>query len=293
MIEAFNLGPLLIPTRPLILLLCFIVAMLTANRLGKKFDLDRARLKQTAEYSAWIGVLGARLAFGAVNWTAYSAAPWTLLYIWQPGYLYQGGLLFGGAFILWQTMRYTPQKRRHFLGVLAVSYLLAGSLFVAGMASLDLLRRPGTPGSGDLAPDITLQDLSGARVRLSDLAGRGVVLNLWATWCPPCRREMPMLDEFHKNYQAAGLSVIGLDINEPADQVRAYVEKIGVSYPIWVDAPPGVPGYDRSQEIFSRLGGVGYPTTIFIDRAGVIRRVYVGELSRGFLQSQAEMILAK
>jgi peroxiredoxin len=102
-----------------------------------------------------------------------------------------------------------------------------------------------------------------------------------------------MLDEFHDNYQNAGLSVVGLAIDEPADQVRRFTEAIGVSYPIWVDAPRTMPGYDRSQEIFSRFGGVGLPMTIFIDRAGVIRRVYVGELSRGFLQSQADIILSR
>jgi hypothetical protein len=64
-----------------------------------------------------------------------------------------------------------------------------------------------------------------------------------------------------------------------------------VSYPIWVDASPSAPGFDRSQEIYSRFGGVGLPTTIFIDRKGVVQKVYVGELSRGFLQSQIDKIL--
>jgi hypothetical protein len=64
-----------------------------------------------------------------------------------------------------------------------------------------------------------------------------------------------------------------------------------VSYPIWVDASPSAPGFDRTQDIFSRFGGVGLPTTIFIDRNGVIQKVYVGELSRGFLQSQIDKLL--
>jgi thiol-disulfide isomerase/thioredoxin len=104
---------------------------------------------------------------------------------------------------------------------------------------------------------------------------------------------MPLLDELQKAYGGKGLSVIGLDINESPELVKSYVNSVNVSYPIWVDAPSGTPGFDRSQEIFSSFGGVGLPTTIFIDRAGVIRRIYIGELSRGFLQNQSEVILAK
>lgn len=293
MIEAFNLGPFLIPTRPLVLLLCIFVAIWSASRLGKKFNLDKVRVRRAAEYAAWTGMLGGRLGFVALNWSAYRAAPWTILYVWQPGYLYLGGLISGGTFILWQGINYIPEKRRLFLGVVAGSYLLAGALYIAAIGSLELLRQPGVPGAGDIAPEINLQNLFGARVRLSDLAGRGVILNIWATWCPPCRREMPLLDEFHKNRQSEGLSVVGLDLDEPAEKVRRFVDSIGVSYPIWVDAPRNTPGFDHSREIFARFGGVGVPMTIFIDREGVIRRVYVGELSRGFLQSQADIILSR
>jgi cytochrome c biogenesis protein CcmG/thiol:disulfide interchange protein DsbE len=139
--------------------------------------------------------------------------------------------------------------------------------------------------------DIRLRNLSGSNVKLSDLAGQGIVLNFWATWCPPCRREMPLLDDIQKNYHAKGISVVGIAIGEPADLVTSYVESVGVSYPIWVDTFPPAAGFDRTQEIFTRFGGIGFPTTLFIDRNGVIQRIYVGELSRGFLQSQIDKLL--
>ena len=293
MIEAFNLGPLLIPTRPLLLLLGLVFAIWCANRLAKKFDLARIQVQRAAEYTAWTGLVGARLAFVAVNWSAYRTAPWTIFYLWQPGYLFLGGLLFGGACILWQSLKRATDKRKTFAAVLTGSYLTAGILYFGAIGSLELLRQPGTPASGNPAPEIRFEDLSAAPVSLSEFAGRAVVLNFWATWCPPCRREMPMLDEFHAAYSSRGLSVIGLAIDEPPAQVRRFVESIGVSYPIWVDAPPSAPGFDRSRQVFSRYGGVGLPTTVFIDRKGIIRRIYVGELSRGFLHSQAEIILAK
>jgi len=291
MIEAFNLGPFLIPIHPLILVLSVIFAIWLSNWLGGKYLLDKDRVKHVAEYTAWSGLLGARLGFVVLNWSAYSVAPWTALYVWQPGYLYSSGVLAGAAYALWQVIKISSKSRRSFLTVLAGSYLAAGLVFTTATLSTEFLKQPGIAGTGDSAPDIKLQNLSAETVQLSDLAGRAVVLNFWATWCPPCRREMPLLDELQKAYGEKGLSVIGLDLNESPELVKNYINAVDVSYPIWVDAPQGIPGYDRTQEIFSRFGGVGLPTTIFIDRAGVIRRIYVGELSRGFLQYQVENIL--
>ena len=102
---------------------------------------------------------------------------------------------------------------------------------------------------------------------------------------------MPLLDDIQKIYQDKGISVVGVAIDEPARQVGSYVASIGVSYPAWVDVSTSTPGFDRTQEIISRFDGVGLPTTIFIDRSGTIQKVYVGELSRGFLQSQVEKML--
>jgi thiol-disulfide isomerase/thioredoxin len=292
-IEAFNLGPLLVPTRPFLLVLCFFVAIWTSGQLARRFGLNLTKAKRTTEHAAWLGVVGARLVFALVHFSAYRSAPWTILYFWQPGYMYLGGLLFGGAYILWQSRIYQPNQRKTFLAVVAASYLLAAVIFLGAIASLQLLRPSEVPGKGDLAPVMQFQNIDGDTVSLSGLQGRGVVLNFWATWCPPCRREMPMLDEFHQNYSDNGLSVIGLAVNESAAQVRQLVSSMGLSYPIWVDAPPSLPGFDRSQEVFNRYGGVGLPMTIFIDRKGIIKNVYVGELSRGYLQSQADLILAR
>ncbi len=293
MIEAFNFGPFLIPTRPLILVLSLFFAIWLATRLAQRFDLEKSQVKRVAEYIAWIGVLGARLGFVAVNWSAYRAAPWTALYFWQPGYLYLGGLIFGscGALVLGQ--KYFPAKRRALFTVLGSSYLVAILLYFSGLNSLEFLRQPGVYSAGSPVPDFKLRSLSGASVKLSDLAGQGIVLNFWATWCPPCRREMPLLDDIQKIYQARGISVVGVAIDEPPGQVKSYVESVAGSYPIWVDASPPAPGFDQSQDIFTRFGGVGLPTTIFIDRNGVIQKVYVGELSRGFLQSQIDKILSR
>jgi thiol-disulfide isomerase/thioredoxin len=293
MIEAFNLGPFLIPTGPLILVLSIIMAIWFSQWWAGKLELDRNQVKHIAENTAWFGLVGARLGFVALNWSAYAATPWTALYVWQPGYLYSGGLIVGAGYALWQITKNPIEQRRHLFRVLAGAYLAAGLVFSTATLSTGLLKPPGIPGTGDTAPDFKLKNLSAETVQLSDLAGRAVVLNFWATWCPPCRREMPLLDELQKTYDEKGLSVIGLNLSEPPEMVKSYVNSVGVSYPIWVDAPPGSSGFDITQEIFSSYGAVGLPTTLFIDRDGVIQRIYVGELSRGFLQNQVENILGK
>jgi prolipoprotein diacylglyceryltransferase len=135
MIEAFNLGPFLIPTRPLILVMSLFFAIGLSNWLGGKFLLDKGPVKHVAEYTAWSGLLGARLGFVVLNWSAYSVAPWTALYVWQPGYLYSSGVLVGAAYALWQVIKISPGSRRPLLTVLAGSYLAAGLVFTTATLS--------------------------------------------------------------------------------------------------------------------------------------------------------------
>lgn len=291
-IEAFSLGPLLIPVKPLTLILGLLFAIWLSVRLGDRFHLEKVRVKRIAEYSAWFGLLGARLSFVVMNWDAYRSEPWTALFFWQPGYLFPGGLLTGFAYAIWRVADVSSELRRHVFISLAGAYLVAGLLFSALLLSTGFFQKPGVAGVGDVISEFTLQNLAGETVRFSDLEGRAVILNFWATWCPPCRREMPLLDDMQKAYSEKGLSVIGVDVNEPASLVKSYIESIGVSYAVWVDAPDGAQGFDKTQQLFSKFGGVGYPFTLFIDRSGVIRQVYIGELSRGYLHNQIEEILS-
>jgi thiol-disulfide isomerase/thioredoxin len=284
---------MVIPTRLLILVLCLLFAIWLSGWLAARYQLDKSQVQAGVEYIAWFALLGARLGFVILNWSAYQATPWTALYLWQPGYFYQTGLLFGAGYLLWYIYNCSSQLRKPLLHLLVGSYVAAGILFTSAIYSLDLLRQPDIPGIGDRAPDFSLQNLSGETVTLSSLAGRAVIINFWATWCPPCRREMPLLEQIQNKYGNKGLTVVGIDVDEPLELVKPYISSVNVSYPIWVDAPPGTPGYDRTQAIFSRFGGVGFPSTIFIDRAGIIQNIYIGELSQGFLQYQAENILGR
>ena len=117
---------------------------------------------------------------------------------------------------------------------------------------------------GEAAPDFVLEDAStGRAVKLSDYRGRPVVLNFWATWCVPCRSEMPDLQRaYEQRAQSGDLVVIGVDDKEPANVVTAFTHDLGVTFPILLD---------RTSNVRSHYGVVGLPGTFFIDRNGVIR----------------------
>ncbi len=120
---------------------------------------------------------------------------------------------------------------------------------------------------GKEAPDFALRSLQGANLRLSEHRGDVVLLNFWATWCGPCRQEMPRLEEIHARYSAAGLTLLGVNIDEDPARAEDLAAQLGVSFPVL---------FDDEQEV-SRLYDVeAMPMTVMIDKDGRIRSVHHG-----------------
>ncbi|MGE0538823.1 MAG: TlpA family protein disulfide reductase [Dehalococcoidia bacterium] len=130
------------------------------------------------------------------------------------------------------------------------------------------------PRVGQLAPEFALQDLDGTVLHLSDLRGKTVVMNFWATWCPPCRKEFPELVRLHEQNTARGLVVLGVNIQENAEIVRRFTSEFGARFPIVIDAKGDVSAQYRLR---------GLPMTLFIDAEGVLRSQHIGELTREIL----------
>jgi len=129
---------------------------------------------------------------------------------------------------------------------------------------------PIAPWPGVRAPDLDLPDLAGKQTRLSELRGRPVLLNFWATWCPPCQDELPVLQAAHQQY-ADRLVVMGIDLEESKETVAAFLAGRGITYPILLD-PNG--------QITNGLYQVqGLPTSIFIRPDGVVSARHVGPLT--------------
>lgn len=125
------------------------------------------------------------------------------------------------------------------------------------------------PRAGDLAPDFVLPKLDGSVQKLSNHRGKPVLVNLWATWCPPCIAEMPLLDAIVRDYSSRGLVVLGVAGDDDAARVREFVEQRAPAFEVLLD-PGGTVG--------TQYGITGYPETFLVDRDGKLVAKYIGPL---------------
>lgn len=154
----------------------------------------------------------------------------------------------------------------------------AGSLGAGAIAA---------PQAGFLAPDFKLETLQGAGLSLGDLRGRPVIVNVWATWCPPCRAEMPALERVYQAYRAQGLEVLAVNAtsSDSPTAAQAFAQEYGLTFPVLLDAQGSVASHYQAWSL---------PTTFFVDRQGVIREVVVGgPMSETLLQIRVQQLLEK
>ena len=181
-------------------------------------------------------------------------------------------------------------SRKRWWEILMLLSLAAGILWtvfsrVPSAVGAPLSSSP-SPREGFLAPDFTLDTLDGSKLTLSDLRGKIVVVNIWATWCLPCRQETPALEKAYEQYKDAGVVVLGMDLTSQdlVSDVQSFVQEFKLTYPILLDRDGSVGNYLYQIK--------GLPTTFFINRAGVIRTVVVGgPMSETFIRSTIETLL--
>ncbi len=128
---------------------------------------------------------------------------------------------------------------------------------------------PGPPAAGDPAPPFTTVALAGAQAGSPDLLGAPYLLNVWATWCAPCRQEMPELQRLHDAYAAQGFRVVGVSLDDrgAGELIQSFLDDIGVTFPVY---------HDPSSEIMDAYGLIGLPGSFLVDSEGVIARKWVG-----------------
>lgn len=125
------------------------------------------------------------------------------------------------------------------------------------------------------APSLTLNDLEGKPHSLDDYLGQVVLVNLWATWCPPCLEEMPVFEGFYRDYSASGFLIIAINDGDPLSDVQEFVENYGLTFPVWSD-----PEY-LTEQTFETMN---LPSSYVIDRQGRVRLRWVGAISRAMLE---------
>ncbi|MFN8523612.1 MAG: TlpA disulfide reductase family protein [Chloroflexota bacterium] len=135
---------------------------------------------------------------------------------------------------------------------------------------------------GQPAPDLHLKLAGSGDVDLARYRGRVVLLNFWATWCTPCKAEMPAIDRIYRAKQASGFEVLGVNLQESEDQVLGFLKEVQVSFPSLLDP---------TMEVARRYRATALPTTFIIDREGIIRYVRVGPLTDEMLEEQLAKIL--
>lgn len=117
------------------------------------------------------------------------------------------------------------------------------------------------------APNFTLKELNGKNVKLSELRGEVVLLNFWASWCGPCREEMPLLNAIHKKYEPLGFTVLGVNVEEQSDNAKSFIAERPVDFPILLDS---------KNQVSQLFDVVAMPTTVLIDRDGNMRFLHQG-----------------
>lgn len=115
--------------------------------------------------------------------------------------------------------------------------------------------------------DFTLKSHTGQNFKLSEQAGNVVLLNFWASWCGPCRKEMPLLNNLHNKYKALGFTVLGVNVEEQSKQAKAYLNDLPVDFPIL---------FDNTQAVSKKYKVIAMPTTVIIDRNGIMRYEHKG-----------------
>jgi len=150
---------------------------------------------------------------------------------------------------------------------LALMVMLAAGLAVAGCQEDDSLGD--IPAPGRPAPDFQLQDLDGQTVSLAGLRGRPFLINFWATWCGPCRMEMPFLQQVYEDpkWSEQGLVILAVNLGEPAATVEGFMEENGLSFTVLLDT---------SREVGRAYNAALIPTTYFVDKDGIIQDIKIG-----------------
>ncbi len=255
-----DIGPLALGVSHVLLFGSLLLAILVGWLIGRRHGCNPER---QLFRMLLLALVVARLAFVLVYAEYYRDEPWRVVDIRDGGFIAWPGVLAGLMLGAWYIWRQIPLRRP--LGI-AMSVGLA--LWLGGSLLLQALEQ------GTLLPDLQVQDAQGRTVNLRDYAGQPLVVNLWATWCPPCRREMPVLMQAQQ--REAGVTFLFINQGESAERVAYFLAKQNLALNNLL--------LDGSVQLGQMVGSRALPTTLFYDAEGRQVGSHLGELSHASLE---------
>jgi thiol-disulfide isomerase/thioredoxin len=267
--QALQIGPLSLPYSVLLTMVAIALGGFVANRLARAAGIE---VEPTLTYMLLVGLVAARLAF-VLRWRdQYFDLPLSILNIRDGGWEPTAGVVVALLFGLQRAHRRAGLRKP----VLAAALTTGTVLLLGGIATFMM-----APSAAPLPP-LTLSSLEGRSVSLADFAGKPTVVNLWATWCPPCRREMPALQQA----QAANpdVNIVFVNQGEEAATIVAFLDRQGLALSNVLVDPQSSTG--------AALGHSALPTTLFFDAHGRLASTRIGELSQATLTQRLASLRA-
>lgn len=265
--DSLHLGFLTFSTATLLWLVVVFAAWFVGSHVGKKSGLQ---LDVPLYVLLLLAVVVGRAAFVWRYWAQYAGDVWSVVDVRDGGIDVWVSLVAAAAVAVGYGWRQPTWRRALFAAVGTATVLSV--LVVLGMSM--------NPRAEQHLPDVALHTVAGQRVNPQQLAGRVTVVNLWASWCPPCRREMPALVRFAAQHPET--QVVLVNQGEDAAKVAAYLRQESLSdAPVWLDETSALGHYAQQRAL---------PTTLFFDASGRLRAVKVGELSAATLLQQVQQL---
>lgn len=184
-------------------------------------------------------------------------------------------------------MAWKMRNNKHRYKILGMALIGVG-LLMLGLAAWVFLPKPYTSGTTNReeisaspsvaaykAPELSLTDLDGSPVSLADFAGQVVLVNNWATWCPPCKAEMPTLQGYYEDHRDQGFTIVAIEAGDSPEAVAEFVDEYGLTFPVWPDL---------EQKALDAFRNPNLPNSAVIGRNGAVRYVWTGTITRNVLE---------
>lgn len=272
--QAIHLGPIMLPWGLTILMLAILMSVVIGKFSFQYFavsNLQWAAFKDSIWSAFLVGLLSARLGFVLLNLDVYLEHPIEILKIQDKGFHLYVGIACAGLWIVWKNR----SLKKSFIALFFAAFAL---FFISGQYFYQQVQL-----QYQQFPQVNLVNLQQEHVELTQFLGKPTVINLWASWCPPCRREMPVLNDAQQRYP--NVQFVFINQNEDAKTVQTYLQQHKLNLH-WVLL-------DFDGVTAQKMGMFGLPSTLFFNAQGKLIDTHMGELTHAALHQKVQRIVSE